>query len=161
MYTQNINDRKLFTPQCARSARLSISPKQVAVYCLSHVHLLVAGIDGYLIVASWLGIAGWLDVDRLLGDDRAHLVLFMDSVARDAHLACLHHAATVAVEIDAVGDQSAAEEDPINGTECSTGFGSIRFASVVVGAGLDLVADPVNAVVAPSPILYGCPAGEP
>ena len=82
-----------------------------------------------MVVASWLLGADWLllDVDRLLADS-SHLVLFDNSVARGALLACLHRRATEAVEIDAIGDQSTDEEDPLNGAERSSSFGRISWA---------------------------------
>jgi hypothetical protein len=99
--------------------RLSISQKLVTIYLLSHVHILVARIDRRLVVDSWL----LLNVDRLLSDS-AHLVLFDGNDARRA----LHLHETVAVEIDAGGDQSNNEEDPLNGAERSSGFGRIYWA---------------------------------
>lgn len=145
-----------------RSTRLSISPKLVAVCRLSHVHILVARIDRCLVVAGWLLL---LDVDRLLGDS-AHLVLFDDSVTRDARLACIPRRATVAVEIDAEGDQSTAEKDPLKGAERSSGFGRICRAIGVVIASLQLVAVRVvdrAAVVRGSvdEVPCGCGGGEP
>jgi len=114
-----------------------------------------------LVVDGWLLL---LDVDRLLGDS-AQLVLFDDSATRDALLACLPLRATVAVEIDAVGDQSTAEEDPLKGAECSSGFGRICGAIVVDIAGLQLVAvRVVKAAVGRGfvdEVPCGCGGGEP
>jgi hypothetical protein len=149
--------------KCTSSTRFTINAKLIAIHRLCHVHVLVAGIDRYLRVAGWLSIVSWLlNIDRLLGCDSAHLVLLNDGVAGNALLASLHLGATVAVEIDAEGDQSAAEENPLNCAECSSGLSRACWA-IVVCASLELGAVTVIAGVCVDvvdPIRYGSDDGK-
>jgi len=99
-------------------------PNAGAVQSLSHVHLLIAGIDGCL------AVDGLLCVHRLLASDWLQLVLLDDSITRDTLHAAGLLCYAVALEVDTEGNQSADEESPLKGAERSSGLGGIRWATV-------------------------------